>query len=252
MAAASTSAKSAPASSQLPLWSDGDEAEWVVRESVRARRLAVRVLLTGQVEVVVPCRTSARTVERFVGRHRDWIAHQREKVRRLARPAEPFPPYRIELSACEQTLRVHLAGGRGRTRATVVAPGLLGISGPVDSRAAVQLALQRWLTTTARQTLEPMLARLARELDVRYGKIAIRRQRTRWGSCSTHGTISLNCCLLFQRPAVVRYLLIHELAHTVHMNHSRRFWNFVARHCGDYRRLDQELLEGWRRVPAWV
>ena len=80
----------------------------------------------------------------------------------------------------------------------------------------------------------------------------IRRQRSRWGSCSTRGTISLNCCLMFQRPQVVRYLMIHELSHTVQMNHSRRFWQTVSRHCPDYRRLDRELLDGWRRVPSWV
>jgi predicted metal-dependent hydrolase len=50
----------------------------------------------------------------------------------------------------------------------------------------------------------------------------------------------------------VRYLMIHELSHTVHMNHSRRFWQTVSRHCPDYRRLDRELLDGWRRVPSWV
>ena len=55
-----------------------------------------------------------------------------------------------------------------------------------------------------------------------------------------------------QRPAVVRYLLIHELVHTMHMNHSRRFWQRVARHCPDYESLDRELLDGWRRVPSWV
>jgi predicted metal-dependent hydrolase len=57
---------------------------------------------------------------------------------------------------------------------------------------------------------------------------------------------------MFQRPQVVRYLMIHELSHTVQMNHSRRFWQTVSRHCPDYRRLDRELLDGWRRVPSWV
>ena len=66
------------------------------------------------------------------------------------------------------------------------------------------------------------------------------------------GTISLNCCLMFQRPQVTRYLLIHELAHTRHMHHGVRFWQCVGRHCPDYRALDRELLDGWKRVPAWV
>jgi predicted metal-dependent hydrolase len=58
--------------------------------------------------------------------------------------------------------------------------------------------------------------------------------------------------LLFQRPQVVRYLLIHELVHTLHMNHSKRFWECVGRLCPDFETLDRELREGWRRVPGWV
>jgi predicted metal-dependent hydrolase len=85
-----------------------------------------------------------------------------------------------------------------------------------------------------------------------YRRLAVRRQRTRWGSCSVPGTISLNCCLLFQRAEVLRYLLVHELAHVKHMNHSPRFWDLVARHCPNCRPLDRELLDGWRRVPSWV
>lgn len=100
--------------------------------------------------------------------------------------------------------------------------------------------------------LAPLLAQIARELNFSYEKLTIRRQRTRWGSCSARGTISLNCCLLFQRPEVVRYLMIHELAHTRHMNHSKRFWQCVARHCPEYKSLDRQLREGWKHVPAWV
>jgi len=82
--------------------------------------------------------------------------------------------------------------------------------------------------------------------------VAIRCQRTRWGSCSTRGTVSLNCSLLFLPPEVVRYLFIHELAHTEHMNHSASFWRLVEKLEPEYRRLDRELLAGWRTVPAWV
>ena len=111
---------------------------------------------------------------------------------------------------------------------------------------------RRALIADANAVLAPLLAQIARELNFSYEKLTIRRQRTRWGSCSARGTISLNCCLLFQRPEVVRYLMIHELAHTRHMNHSKRFWQCVARHCPEYKSLDRQLREGWKHVPAWV
>jgi predicted metal-dependent hydrolase len=241
------------AAAQLSLLSNESPAEeWSVRESRRARRLSVRVFTSGRVEVVLPRRTSRRTVEEFLKQHRDWIERKRENARRQAKPEQPFPPSRIELTACAEVLRVHLAGGKGRTRVDVRTPGILAVGGDCAAKDALRRALQRWLMAKAKQTLEPMLADVARELKLGYRKASIRRQRTRWGSCSNRGTISLNCCLLFQPPQVVRYLLIHELAHTAHMNHSRRFWHTVAQHCGDYRRLDRELLEGWRRVPSWA
>jgi predicted metal-dependent hydrolase len=240
--------------SQLPLWSDKDGAQgWVLRESDRARRLTVRVFHTGRVEVVVPSRTSQVAVERFLERHRKWIERKREEARVRSIPATPFPPAQIDLAACEEKWRVHLTGGGSRrVRLSAMGGGLLSLAGDASDGKSVRQALRRWLAQRAVDVLGPALERCANELGFEYERVLIRRQRTRWGSCSTRGTISLNCCLLFQRPPVVRYLMIHELAHTVQMNHSRRFWQTVARHCPDYRRLDRELLDGWRRVPSWV
>jgi predicted metal-dependent hydrolase len=239
--------------SQLPLWSDKDGAQgWVVRESYRARRLTVRVFHTGRVEVVVPARTSPGAVERFVERHRTWIERKREEARARAVPAAPFPPAQIELAACDEKWRIHLSGGGRRVRLSAMGDGLLALDGDTRDGRAVRHALRRWLAERAADVLAPALDKCARELGFTYERVLIRRQRSRWGSCSTRGTISLNCCLLFQQPQVVRYLMIHELAHTVHMNHSRRFWQTVSRHCPEYRRLDRDLLDGWRRVPPWV
>ena len=236
---------------QLPLWSEQD-AGWSVRESQRARRMLVRVFHTGRVEVVVPARTPPRVIESFLARHRPWIERKREEARLKAVPPAPFPPQRIELAACGELWRVHLAGGRGRADIAPGCEGLLVLGGDTSDRQAVREALRRWLMERARQVLVPWLAGCADELGFEYGQAVIRRQRTRWGSCSTRGTISLNCCLLFQPAQVVRYLMIHELAHTRHMNHSHRFWQCVARHCPRYRYLDRQLVEGWRAVPPWV
>ena len=237
---------------QLSLWSDEASAEaWVVRESRRARRLAVRVFQSGRVEVVVPARTSRAAVERFIARHRSWIERKRAEARRNAVVREPFPPRQIELAGCAQVWRVHLAGGAGRARAHSAA-GLVSISGEIGGGSELKRALREWLIAHARKELGAALEQCARELGFQYGRVVVRRQRTRWGSCSARGTISLNCCLLFQRPQVLRYLLIHELAHTRHLDHSRRFWQCVAEHCPEHRGLDRELLDGWRRVPWWV
>lgn len=242
-----------PQSVQLPLWSERDAAEgWAFRESRRARRLTVRVFHSGRVEVVVPVRTSRLTVERFLDRHRPWIEKKRAEARRNAIPPQPFPPACVELAGADESWRLHVAGGAGRLRLEHAAPGLLRLAGDIADLRAVQSALRRWLTQRAIEVLTPQLDDCSREMGLPYRRIAVRRQRTRWGSCSTRGTISLNCCLLFQRPPVVRYLLVHELAHIRHMNHSARFWDLVGRHCPDFRSLDRELLDGWRRVPSWL
>ena len=112
--------------------------------------------------------------------------------------------------------------------------------------------LRSWLKRAAYERLAPRLLQLATELNCPVARVSIRCQRTRWGSCSTRGTVSLNCSLLFLPMDVVRYLFVHELAHTKHMNHSASFWRLVERIEPDYRRLDRALLAGWRTVPGWV
>jgi predicted metal-dependent hydrolase len=167
-------------------------------------------------------------------------------------PVAPFPPVQIELAACDERWRIHMTGVGRRVRLNTLGNGLLALDGDVSDARAVRKVLRQWLAERAAEVLGPALKQCARELGFEFQRVLIRRQRSRWGSCSTRGTISLNCCLMFQRPQVVRYLMIHELSHTVQMNHSRRFWQTVSRHCPDYRRLDRELLDGWRRVPSWV
>jgi hypothetical protein len=226
---------------------------WRVRASQRARRLSARVFRDGSVEIVVPAGTRAATVTAFVARHRRWIDRQ---CSRAVRP-EPgsFPPAAIELPAIDEHWTCVPGGGR---RAVVeladtscATGGMLQLDvgrAPEELRAA----LFDWLCARATLRLQPALQSVADAIGLRFARLQIRRQRTRWGSCSTRGTISLNCALLFQRPEVLRYLLVHELSHLRHMHHGPRFWAHVARYEPDWRTLDRELREGWRRVPAWA
>jgi predicted metal-dependent hydrolase len=239
-------------SAQLQLFdARGESDRWTVRVSRRARRLSVRVYPGGRVEVVAPPGASAGAVQRFVGVHRQWI-DRRVADLSSAGVAEDLRPSCIELPAIERDYAVSYCAAPHRSLRIVATEGDLVVSGPVHDERAVASALREWLMEAATPALGKALAHAAERCGFRYARMQVRRQRTRWGSCSASGTISLNVCIAFLPPAVLRYLLVHELAHTRHMNHSKRFWALVESHEPDYRRLDRELVNGWRRVPGWV
>jgi predicted metal-dependent hydrolase len=236
---------------QLSLWdAEHNEQSWSVRQSARARRLSVRVFRHGGVEIVVPPRTSPQRVSAFVSEHREWI----ERQRRRSAPALhwPLPPATLCLSAVGEHWRVSSSHGIGRVRVRELVSQELQLRGALSQPEALRRALVRWLAQCAYRRFEAPLRALAAQMGVAPGRLQVRCQRTRWGSCSRRGTISLNLCLLFQTPEVLRYLMIHELAHLRHMNHSAHFWADVARQEPDWKLLDRELLQGWRRVPSWV
>jgi predicted metal-dependent hydrolase len=241
-------------SAQLQLFESREaSSQWNVRVSRRARRLSVRVYPGGRVEVVVPPGASAATVQRFVGTHREWIEQRVTDLSTVAGIAVEARPERIELAALGRTYAVQYRASDSRvTRASMVGEGCLEISGATHDPKAVATALRNWLFDLAEHELMRELRRMAQIGGFEFGRLQIRRQRTRWGSCSASGTISLNVCVLFQPTDVMRYLLIHELSHTRHMNHSRRFWALVESLEPDYLRLDRALLRGWQCVPGWM
>lgn len=229
----------------------GSETEqgWQLRTSQRARRLSARVHLDGRVEIVLPRGASREAVDAFIARHRAWIESRVAERRAHAPP--PFPPPHIELAALGQRWRLHLAGGAGSPRAEVMSPGLLSLRG-TGERHHIAAALRGWLKSHCREPLQARLAALAAEHGFSFGSVQLRCQRTRWGSCSRRGVISLNVCGAFQPPPVLDYLLLHELAHTRHMDHSDAYWRTVESVCPGWRGLDRELSRGWRHVPPWI
>ena len=109
---------------------------------------------------------------------------------------------------------------------------------PVQTLAPEALAQ---LTEQAARTLPPLVEAWAQRIGVRYGRITIRRQRSRWGSCSKAGNLSFNCLLMLCPQEVVEYVVVHELCHRKQMNHSPAFWAEVAR-----------ILPQWRAQERWL
>ena len=246
------------AAAQLPLFppetdQPGQVPGFSVRESGRAKRLSIKVFPRGRVEVVVPRRTRPGEVESFVSENQEWIERARASFA-ADHPPESFElPDLIRLPAIDAVTRVRYVW---RADAKSVryndSRGILTLTGQTGNDKDCVDALRRWLSATARREFEPRLRALSVLTESPFNRMHVRAQRSCWGSRSAIGTISLNLCLLFLDPALLRYLLIHELCHGRHMNHSKRFWKRVAKFEPEYRRLDRALTDSWRQVPAWL
>lgn len=233
---------------QLSLFESRPAREaFVVRVSARARRLTARVHIGGRVEIVVPRGVGPIAVRDFVRRSSEWIERKVAAMQPCVALEDPVPQ-EIRFGFGGERFAVEWRCGRARGLHERGGRVIVGAADPVTARRL----LRRWLKRAAHARLGPALLALAAEHRFEVTRVAVRCQRTRWGSCSTRGTISLNASLLFLREPVVRYLFAHELAHLRQMNHSRRFWRLVESLEPDYRSLDRELLAGWRQVPAWV
>ena len=101
----------------------------------------------------------------------------------------------------------------------------------------------RQLSQQAAQYIPPRVAMYAERVGVSYGRITIRHQRTRWGSCSTKGNLNFNCLLMLTPPEVIDYVIVHELCHRKEMNHSARFWALVAAVLPNYAEQKRWLRE---------
>ncbi len=245
------------AATQLSLFEDADEPDplsgFSVRESGRAKRLSIKVYPRGRVEVVVPRRTRSATVREFVESNRDWIDKARAQFAAEHQP-EPFRlPTMVRLDGIGRAFNVrYVPDSRLRTVTFRTTGSTVTLTGATDDDAKCVAALKRWLTSTARKEYLPRLRALSARTGNSFKKLHVRGQRTCWGSHSSTGTISLNYCLMFLGPEHLRYVMVHELCHARHMNHSKRFWRLVGKYEPGYRRLDKDLNSCWKKIPTWV
>ena len=223
---------------------DGRQIPLLYRRNPLARRYRLFVDRKGQPRVTIPKRGSQREAERFAALHRDWLVAQliRFEARRdenqswhsgtsiLFRGA----PALLELSSNEPHARLRLGTEMIPLPVRVSADG-------ANLRAIVESHLRR----LASAELPARVLELAALHQCPIRTVSVRNQRSRWGSCSRRGTISLNWRLV-QVPVEVRdYIILHELMHLREMNHSRRFWSHVASVCPGY-----EQCEAWLRAHS--
>lgn len=229
-----------------------------IQESLRAKCVRVKVsLYDGRVVVVVPRGFDRNQIPEIVREKQSWIERAQRQVneqRELAGTnGSSHRPEQVHLRALGEEWNVSydpspLSGVALYKRGE----GKLLLRGAIESQALCHLALQRWLKRKAHAELIPWLKTMSRHHELPMTRAVVRAQRSRWGSCSRHQTISINQKLLFLPPPLVRYVFLHELCHSVHFNHSPAFWEFLEQREPQCRELDAELDTAWRYVPLWA
>ena len=227
-----------------------EELEWELRVSRRVRYARLQIKPFGGLEVVIPPRFPRHQVAELVAKHARWVRRQ------LARQSQ------LRQSACLPT-HLSLAFDNSSTPVIYTADPLqvnldmfaelatekivIDVAGHLERSRK----LRSWVRHRAWQSLPALLGEISTRTGLEFNKLSIRSQKTRWGSCTSRGNISLNDQLLFMPTKTVEYLMIHELCHTRHLNHSKAFWTLVQTHCPDYRTHEKLLRRSQGLVPDW-
>ena len=211
------------------------DSSFTLRRSARSTRLRVVVDRAGRVEVVAPLGASERSIRAFVGRHTRWIERTRERQLERARASAALGlSERGRVRIDGDWLEVRVVQSRSRTArragATIEAPEL-----------GTSEAVGRLLRREARRVISERVSAQAGRLGLRPGPIAIRDPRTRWGSCAASGALSFSWRLILAPRSVLDYVVVHELCHLRHHDHSPSFWAAVAAADSD-----------WRRSASWL
>ncbi|HXR26725.1 MAG TPA: SprT family zinc-dependent metalloprotease [Candidatus Baltobacteraceae bacterium] len=206
---------------------------FVLRRSTRARRPRLTIRPDGTVVVTLPQRMAQRWADQLVAERRAWIARHRARLASLrstlaARPAlgagRP-----VSFGGIDHAVSVLVRPERARSRVVhedEPEPFLRVELAPADDRPPAAV-LEAWLRAEARGAVERRVVVRARDLGVRFGRPAIRDQRSRWGSASRRGALSFSWRLVLTPPWVLDYVVVHEVAHLLDFSHSPAFWALV-------------------------
>jgi predicted metal-dependent hydrolase len=215
-------------------------AGYSIRRSSRARRARLTLSRTGDAVVVLPIGAPDGLAADLVGRHSGWLARHQARIRAelqslAARPALGEGRM-LTLRGLEHAVIVVPRSSAGRSRVWLADDSAtisieLG-AGAAPSRSAAAL-LEAWLRAEARRDLVSAVAARSAQMGLAPERVAVRDQRTRWGSASGRGTLSFNWRLVMGPPAVLDYVVVHELAHLRWRGHGARFWSLVRRHVRD-------------------
>lgn len=215
---------------QLHLNFDEPATPYQVRRSRRRRTLAVSIDVDQGVVVYSPYRLAQTEIDAFLKQKQQWIS---DKLAQVQAQREHRPRVRWEAGAQLPyrggTLALDIVPGATRERMVLLGDTLRmewrGNGTPPPAEAARLAA--RWYREQARQEIHDRVLHFQAQLAVRPRRVTVKNQKRRWGTCTSRGALYFNWRLILAPPAVLDYVVVHELCHLRELNHSPRFWQLV-------------------------
>ena len=218
---------------------------WIEYRFIRRRRRTIGISIDANgLSVSAPMRAPWREIEAFLHQKERWIVRKLDEWARLPRPAILRGHSGESLPLFGSPVLLEVNTGR---RAVHRQPQRLLVTAPSPHRVAKVLI--GWLRTQALDALAPRAAHFAARLDVAPPRIGLSSARTQWGVCTEDGAIRLNWRLVHLAPALADYVVAHEVAHLVELNHSKRFWNLLGKLYPEWRRARHQLELAGASLP---
>ncbi len=230
------------------------EVDYNVRVSPRARNVTLKVNRANGLVVVVPKDFDRSLLPGILSSRQSWIERQLERFGSLPGRFElDWPPKILNLQGAGQEIDVSYRSVAGDQLRLSLDDNLLNAELP-NSYTDENLAdiFVQWLKKYATRHCTLIANEISLVTELKYEKLSVRGQKTRWGSFSSRGTLSLNYKLLFLPEALLRHVILHELCHSVHMNHSADFWDLLESFDENALEHDRQLAEGWKYLPMWL
>ncbi len=222
----------------------GRRVPYRVVHSLRARQMRITVA-EGRVTVTLPRGIKTGEAETLIQQHAAWLLKHLDAAPRPQKAARTLPADVILLRGEAVHIEVIEESGRLSRLKVEEKPGRLIVYVPEGTNTSPRRLVTPWLRQQARTVIEAVVKRQAAHMGLTYQSISIRDQRTRWGSCSSKGSLSFNWRLVMAPPTVLEYVVVHELAHRKQLNHSKAFWLVVAQYDPDY-----PQARAWLRANA--
>lgn len=227
------------------------------KHSDKARYIRLQINDKAEVAVTIPRGVTQQDVMDFLIQQRPWIRRTLSTIRNRARgkmTSVPFLTTTLHLGffATDLAIRYEWQDVCWCAAKMDLTERTLTFTGNVLDVQQIHETTGRFLLKTAEQHFAAMLDELSVKTGIPYTKCSFRLQHGRWGSCTSRGHISLNAQLVLFPPDLVEYVMVHELCHLRHMNHSPSFWAEVAKYIPDWEARRHTLQEQSRKLPEYL